>query len=198
MSNPENYIDAPTNNVAAVIAVAPKRAASKLGAFSRKTTHTSVNALLLRPRYNGYAKEYCESCAAIESGIRNGQPGACSDENAKPNSPAALIDQPDASPRIGTAEPKSVAQPRRAAHVGSGARPTDGLHRVSRKAGVWPRPMQMLERPSVGMGAMPRRSCATAAAPPALASPDAKQVMCSRKWRRISAKRSPTNGCPKR
>ena len=49
MSNPENYIDAPTNNAVAVIAVAPNRpGAFKLGAFSGKTTDTSINALLLR------------------------------------------------------------------------------------------------------------------------------------------------------
>jgi putative DNA primase/helicase len=111
MSNPENYIDAPTNNAAAVIAVAPKRAASKLGAFSGKTTDTSINALLLGPRYNGSAKEHCESPARIESGVRNGQRRPRVDQNAKPLSSPALTDHPDdAPPRNATAEPRSIVQ----------------------------------------------------------------------------------------
>ena len=115
MSNPENYINAATNNGAAIIAVAPNRAVFKLGAIPGKTTDTSISALLLGPRYNGYAKEHCESPTRIESGVRNGSPRV--DQNAKPHPSRAPIDQPDEPPTNPTAEPMSIA--RRAAPLTS-------------------------------------------------------------------------------
>jgi putative DNA primase/helicase len=112
MSSPENYVDAATNNVVAIIAdcVSSSRKHARNGAGFGMTTHTSITALLLGPRYNGYVKEQCESPARVEGPVGNGQQSPPVDQNAKqPLSSPASVGQPDAPPRNAIVEPRLVA-----------------------------------------------------------------------------------------
>jgi putative DNA primase/helicase len=104
MLSPANYIDAATNNVVAIIAGSARKIARNRAAYGM-TTHTSIAALLLGPRYNGNVKEQCESPTRVEGAVGNGQQSPPVDQNAKLTSPAS-VDQPDAPP---INEPRSVA-----------------------------------------------------------------------------------------
>jgi putative DNA primase/helicase len=107
MSSQEDYINAA---VSSIHNHTLNRAAFKLGGIPGMTTDTSINALLLRPRYNGYVKERCESPARVEGAVGNGQQCLRVDQNAKPLSSPTSIGEPDAPPRNAIVEPRSVAQ----------------------------------------------------------------------------------------
>ena len=109
MLSPDNYVDAATNNAVAIIADSTRKNARNQAAYGM-TTHTSIAALLLGPRYNGYVKEQCERPPRVEGAVDNGQQSPPVDQNANTLSSPASVDQPDAPPRTAIVERKSVAQ----------------------------------------------------------------------------------------